>query len=69
VLRPERVRAQLTTQNGGADVIFDEFGKRAGGARLLAVVTLSSGKSGRHYRLATELDYRAIWNAHLRLKM
>jgi hypothetical protein len=40
VLSPERVRAQLTAQRGGADAIFDRRGRRTGGARLLAVVTL-----------------------------
>jgi len=37
VLPPERVRAQLAEQRGGADVIFDEQGNRIGGARMLAV--------------------------------
>src|SRR5688572_20319049 len=39
VLPPERVRAQLTGQRGGADVVFDANGRRTGGARLLAAVT------------------------------
>src|SRR5262249_48168451 len=37
VLPPERVRAQLTAQRGGADVQFDAKGRRVGGARILAV--------------------------------
>ena len=43
VLPPERVRAQLAEQRGGADVVFDAKGKRTGGARMLAVVTLKPG--------------------------
>jgi adenine-specific DNA methylase len=67
VLPPERVRAQLSEQRGGADVIFDQKGRRAGGARMLAVVTLRPGDPGRHYRLPTERDYRAVSNAQQRL--
>ncbi len=88
VLHPDRVRAQLAAQRGGADVVFDtlECGdssplsppekaainrrtpKRTGGARLLAVVTLREGEAGRHYRLATDADYAAVWKAQQRLK-
>jgi putative DNA methylase len=60
VLPPERVRAQLTAQRGGADVIFDNHGLRAGGARLLVVATLRTGEQNRHYRLPTERDYAAV---------
>ncbi|HWP00690.1 MAG TPA: DUF1156 domain-containing protein [Methylococcus sp.] len=67
VLPPERVRAQLAEQKGGADVIFDERGRRTGGARLLAVVTLKPGETGRHYRLPTERDYEAAWKAQARV--
>jgi putative DNA methylase len=67
VLAPERVRAQLAAQRGGADVVFDEHGRRAGGARLLAVVTLKPGEQGRHYRLPTERDYEAVRRAQERL--
>jgi len=69
VLPPERVRAQLAAQRGGADVIFDAKGRRTGGARLLAVVTLRPGEQGRHYRLPTERDYEAVWKAQKRLKV
>ena len=68
VLPPERVRAQLAEQRGGADVIFDEEGKRIGGTRLLAVVTLRPGEKGRHYRLPSERDYQAVWKAQKLLK-
>ncbi len=67
VLSPERVRAQLVTQQGGADVIFDKKGNRIGGALLLAVVTLIQGEQGRHYRRPTGRDYEAIWEATRRL--
>jgi adenine-specific DNA methylase len=68
VLAPERVRAQLAVQRGGADVVFDEQGRRIGGARLLAVVTLKPGEQGRHYRLPTERDYEAARRAQERLR-
>jgi len=67
VLHPDRVRAQLAAQRGGADVVFDDQGRRIGGARLLAVVTLRPGEQGRHYRLPTERDYEAVWQAQQRL--
>lgn len=63
VLSPDRVRAQLREQRGGADVVFDENGTRAGGARLLAVVTLKQNGHGRYYRLPTEADYKVVWKA------
>ncbi|NIM68639.1 MAG: DUF1156 domain-containing protein [Armatimonadetes bacterium] len=63
VLPAPRVRAQLAAQRGGADVVFDEKGNRVGGARLLAVVTLKNGASGRHYRLPTDADYAAVYAA------
>jgi len=68
VLSPERVRAQLAGQRGGADVVFDEHGQRVGGARLLAVVVLKPGEQGRFYRLPVERDYEVVWNAQKRLK-
>jgi adenine-specific DNA methylase len=68
VLGPDRVRAQLAAQRGGADVIFDGMGRRKGGARLMAVVTLIEGQSGRNYRLPCDADYRAVWKAQQRLK-
>ncbi|GIW94559.1 MAG: hypothetical protein KatS3mg110_2600 [Pirellulaceae bacterium] len=67
VLPPERVRAQLAAQRGGADVVFDARGRRTGGARLLAVVTLRPGETGRHYRLPAERDYEAVRTAQKRL--
>lgn len=63
VLAPERVRTQLAEQRGGGDVVFDSDGKRSGGARMTAVVTLRPGERGRHYRLPTEADYAAVWKA------
>ncbi len=68
VLLPDRVRAQLSGQRGGADVIFDGQGKRTAGGRLLAVVTLDANRSGRQYRLPTERDYEAVWKAQRRLQ-
>ena len=67
VLPPERVRAQLAAQKGGADVIFDDKGKRIGGARMTAVVTLQPGQTGRHYRLPTDTDYEAVRQSQARL--
>jgi putative DNA methylase len=68
VLGPDRVRAQLAGQRGGADVIFDGKQSRTGGARLLAVVTLKDGRQGRNYRLPTDVDYKAVWKAQQQLK-
>ncbi|MGH7067083.1 MAG: DUF1156 domain-containing protein [Acetobacteraceae bacterium] len=67
VLAPDRVRAQLAAQRGGADVVFNAAGARIGGATLLAVVTLRPGGSGRHYRLPTPQDYQAVRDAEARL--
>ncbi len=68
VLPPERVRLQLSEQRGGADAIFDEAGKRVGGARMTAVATLKAGETGRHYRLPSDADYAAVRRAQLRLE-
>lgn len=67
VLPPARVRAQLREQRGGADVVFDANGKRIGGSRLLAVVTVKPNEQGRHYRLPTDRDYVAVQKAMKRL--
>ncbi len=67
VLPPERVRAQLAAHRGGADVIFDAKGRRTGGARLLAVVTLEPGVTGRQYRLPAARDYAAVHAAQQRV--
>ena len=58
VLPPERVRAQLAAERGGADVIFNAEGRRTGGARMTAVVTLKPGQTGRHYRLPNRRGLR-----------
>ena len=39
-----------------------------GGAKLLAVVTLKEGTTGRHYRVSDESDYLAVWKAQKRLR-
>ena len=67
VLPPERVRAQLAAERGGADVVFDEEGRRVEGARMTAVVTLRPSASGRHYRLPTQADYAAVRRAQDRV--
>ncbi|MBX9790025.1 MAG: DUF1156 domain-containing protein [Pirellulales bacterium] len=63
VLSPDRVRAQLRDQKGGADVVFDGQGFRTGGARLLAVVTVDGASTDREYRNPTPADYAAIQKA------
>jgi adenine-specific DNA methylase len=63
VLPSSRVRAQLTAQKGGADVSFDEKGRRKGGAILLAVASVHKNQIGRRYRLAMERDYAAVFEA------
>lgn len=65
VLPPERVRAQLAEQRGGADPV--EHGERVGGACMTAVVTVRPDQPGRHYRLPTKADYAAVRKAHERL--
>ena len=67
VLPPERVRAQLSSQSGGSDVVFDAQGHRRSGAQLLAVVTLRADDPGRHYRLPTERDYEVVRLAQVRV--
>ena len=67
VLQPQRVRAQLAAQKGGADPMFGDHGNRTGGARMTAVVTLSPGKKGRCYRLPTDADYAAVRLAQERI--
>ncbi|MCY4170343.1 MAG: DUF1156 domain-containing protein [Bacteroidetes bacterium] len=67
VLPPDRVREQLRKQKGGADVIFDEQGRRIGGARMTAVVTLRAGQKGRYYRIANDADYEAVRKSQERL--
>ena len=67
VLPPERVRTQLAAERGGADVIFDAEGRRTGGARMTAVVTIKSGRVGRHYRLPNDADYAAVRKAQERV--
>ncbi len=67
VLPPERVRAQLAAEKGGADTIFDAAGQRIGGARMTAVVTLRPGEQGRHYRLPLDVDYAAVRRAQERV--
>lgn len=67
VLPPDRLRAQLARERGGADVVFDSTGRRIGGATMLAVVTASPGEHGRRYRIPMQSDYRAVRNAQERL--
>ena len=67
VLPPERMRAQLAAQRGGADVVFDAQGRRAGGARMLAVVMVQSSEQERQYRLPTGRDYEAVRTAQGRV--
>jgi putative DNA methylase len=64
VLPPDRVRAQLFAQRGGGDVLFNLEGHRTGGARMLAVVTLSKDGPGRQYRLPSDRDLHVVLKAH-----
>ena len=68
VLGADRVRAQLFQQHGGADVQFDDSGKRIGGALLLAIVLLRPGESGRAYRVARDRDYAQIHKSQEKLR-
>ena len=64
VMPSDRVRAQLASKHGGADVVFSSEGLRIGGARMFAVVSLRPGEPKRHYRLPTAQDYQAVKLAH-----
>ena len=68
VLPPQRVRAQLVDQRGGANTVFDKQGTRTGGARMTAVVTLKPSQQGRHYRLPTKEDYATVRLAQDRME-
>ncbi|MDD9875742.1 MAG: DUF1156 domain-containing protein, partial [Gammaproteobacteria bacterium] len=68
VLPVERVRAQISAQRGGADVVFDDNDERSGGARMTAVVTLRPGEQGRHYRLPMQTDYAAVRESQRQLQ-
>ena len=68
VVSNERLCIQLKKQKGGSDVIFDENGKRIGGARLLAVVTIRNGEVNRVYHLPEDKDYEKVWNAQKKLE-
>jgi len=68
VMGAGRVRAQLTSQKGGANSVFKSGGTRSGGARLLAVATIHDGMSGRQYRLPTDDDYSTVLRAANRLQ-
>lgn len=63
-----RVRAQLVEQRGGSDVRFDAAGTRLGGARLVAIVTLSPLGVARHYREPVGEDYLPVWRAMTSLR-
>jgi putative DNA methylase len=67
-LPPDRVRGQLLTQQGGAELILDDNGRRIGGATLLATVILPRGGSGKEYRIAGPGDYIAVHHAQKRLR-
>lgn len=67
VLGGDRVRAQLSQQAGGANVVFDSKSQRVGGARLLAVVVLREGAAGRQYRLPVARDYARVASAAKRM--
>jgi len=67
VLAPDRVRTQLVAQHGGADVVFNANHHRTSGARMLSVVTVMPGETGRRYRLPNEKDYKAVYEAQTML--
>ena len=56
-----RFLRDLASPGGG---FGEAVGRRVGGARLTAVVTLKPGETGRHYRLPTDADYAAEARAH-----
>ena len=64
VLSDKRVRAQLSEQGGGGDVLFTDR-VRTGGAKLMAVISKVDGVL--RYRLPIENDYIGIWQAQRQL--
>ena len=66
VLSPDRVRAQLTAQNGGRilSLMKKKIVWRCTNARCSR---LKPGEQGRNYRLPTTKDYEAIWKAQKEL--
>jgi putative DNA methylase len=64
VLSDKRVRAQLSEQGGGGDVLFTDR-VRIGGAKLMAVISKVDGVL--RYRLPIESDYIGIWQAQRQL--
>lgn len=60
VLPADRVRLQLYSQKGGADVIFDKDGIRIGGALMLVVVLLKEEGNNRDYRVPNKSDYERV---------
>lgn len=67
VMTPERLRSQISKQNGGSDTLFDDDGQRIGGARLMTVYTQSSSRS-KTFRLPTDRDYEHVWKSKLELE-
>lgn len=65
-LSDTRVRAQLSGQNGGSDVVVDEKGMRVSGARLMAVMLRKENVDGLIYRLPSRTDLLAIEKARLK---
>ena len=49
------------------DVIFDDDGRRIGGARMTAVIMLRPSQKGRHYRISNDTDYTVVRESHERL--
>ena len=67
VLSPDRVKAQLSEQSGGADVIFGNDGERVGGALMTAVVVQKGSKTSRYYRKPTDKDYASVLKSQIML--
>ena len=66
-LPPDRVRAQLSEQQGGGDTVFDSSGGRISGATLAGVGTKKPTERNRVFRSPNASDYQAVWRAQARL--
>ena len=62
-LPAERVRTQLSSQRGGAEITFDKQGERIGGALPLAVLVSRPNQNGRDYRLPSAADIKSLFFA------
>lgn len=62
-LHPDRVKSQLTENHGGVNSLFNQQGKRIGGARIIAIVLKDVHNDERIFRTSGDSDYAPILKA------